>query len=99
MSRMLAGATSFNKSLYFINTHNVTDVSSMFAGATSFNNELIMDFNNVTNMSSMFDGATSFNNGGNPLSMILNMSNLIFHAYDHNCPSWLPINKPWQLTL
>jgi len=50
-------------------------------------------------MSSMFDGATSFNNGGTRLYMSLNMSNLNFHAYDHNCPSWLQINKPVQLTL
>lgn len=100
VSSLFDGATSFNHFLNFGDTSKVTDMSRMLAGATSFNQRL--DFSNtnqVTDMSSMFDGATSFNNGGTRLYMSLNMSNLNFHAYDHNCPSWLQINKPVQLTL
>ena len=89
MSNMFAGATSFNQSLKFWSTLNVTDMSNMFDGATSFNQNIsTWNTSNVLNMSYMFNGATSFNQNISIWSTlnVKNMANMFTGATTFNQP-------------
>ena len=93
MSNMFNGATSFNQSLKFWSTLNVTDMNNMFNNATSFNQNIsTWNTSSVLNMSGMFNGATSFNQPLNTwnTSSVTDMSYMFDAAtsFNQNISSW-----------
>jgi surface protein len=93
MSNMFNGATSFNQSLKFWSTLNVTNMNNMFNSATSFNQNISSwNTSSVINMSGMFDGATSFNQPLNTwnTSSVTDMSYMFDAAtsFNQDISSW-----------
>ena len=89
MSRMFAGAESFNQPLNNWDVSNVEYMYGMFSGATSFNQPLDnWNVSNVTDMSDMFGDAKSFNQPLNKwnVSNITTMLHMFACATSFNQP-------------